>query len=602
MSSSSKNKITWDLKPLLSSETKEKIDGTLKKAADENTKFIKRWKKRKDYTKDPKILKKALDEYEHLSANYGILGGIGYYFSLKLSLSQDDPKIKARVNKLSSRYDKMWNELAFFTHRISKIPQKNQKTLLNSPHLKEYKHFIERLFNEAIYLLSEKEEKIVTLKAKVSHGNWTKMLSEFLSKEEEEVVNKKGKLEKKSFTEIRDLWSNKNKKIRDSASKAFNSILLKHSDVAEHELNSVLENKKNDDELRKISRPDTTRHLSDDIDAEVVDTLLDCVVSDFNTPNKYYELKAKLFGVNKLEYHERNVEYGSIEENCEYDKAVEIVSKVFGNLDKEFLDVFVSLSSGGYIDVFPKKSKLMGAFCSHNLKTHPTYILLNHTNMLTNVGTLAHEMGHAINNELMKKNQNALNFGSPISIAEVASTFFEDLILEELGKQADKEIRLSILMQQMDGIVSAVYRQVGCYKFEQELHETFRKVGYLPKKDIGKLFKKHMSAYMGSFMKQSPGSENWWVYWSHIRNFFYNYSYASGLLISKALQGKVKKNPKFIKEIKWLLAVGGSMSPKNTLKQIGIDIASKEIWNEGLAEAHNVLDQAWNLAKELKKI
>ena len=96
-------------------------------------------------------------------------------------------------------------------------------------------------------------------------------------------------------------------------------------------------------------------------------------------------------------------------------------------------------------------------------------------------------------------------------------------------------------MQKLNDDISTIMRQVSCYMFEQELHNNFRKQGYLSKEEIGILFQKHMSNYMGEFVEQSSGSENWWVYWSHIRNFFYVYSYSSGLLISKSLQNSVKK-------------------------------------------------------------
>ncbi len=103
-------------------------------------------------------------------------------------------------------------------------------------------------------------------------------------------------------------------------------------------------------------------------------------------------------------------------------------------------------------------------------------------------------------------------------------------MLDEILHAADDELRLAIMMQKLNDDVSSIFRQVACYRFEQELHKDFRAKGYLSKEEIGKLFQKHMAAYMGNAVLQSEGSENWWVYWNHIRYFFYVYSYASGLL------------------------------------------------------------------------
>ena len=111
-----------------------------------------------------------------------------------------------------------------------------------------------------------------------------------------------------------------------------------------------------------------------------------------------------------------------------------------------------------------------------------------------------------------------------------------------------------------------------------------------------------MAAYMGKAVEQSVGSENWWVYWNHIRYFFYVYSYASGLLISKSLQNSVKRNPAFIAEVKEFLSTGLSESPKCIFSRLGIDISDKLFWDKGLDEIEKLLDDTEHLAKRLGKI
>ncbi|MFH1188529.1 MAG: M3 family metallopeptidase [bacterium] len=229
-------------------------------------------------------------------------------------------------------------------------------------------------------------------------------------------------------------------------------------------------------------------------------------------------------------------------------------------------------------------------------------MLLNYTNKLTDVITMAHELGHGVNFELIKEKQNALNFGISIFTTEVASILMENLVLENIITTADDELRLSMMMNKLNRDVSIVFRQIACYNFEQELHHDFREKGYLSKKDIGILFQKHMAAYMGDFVNQSSGSENWWIYWSHIRKFFYVYSYASSSLIAKFLHNTLKNNPSFIEEIKHFLSAGLSDSPKNIFKQLGIDITDKNFWNNGLYEIEKSLKETEILAKKLGKI
>jgi len=221
---------------------------------------------------------------------------------------------------------------------------------------------------------------------------------------------------------------------------------------------------------------------------------------------------------------------------------------------------------------------------------------------LKDVETLAHELGHGINDELMKEKQNSINFGTPLSTAEVASTFVEDFVMDELMREADDETRLALMVTKLDSDISSIMRQIACYKFEQDLHKEFREKGHLSKDDIGKIFMKNMKDYMGDAVEQSPGSQNWWVYWSHIRSFFYVYSYSSGLLISKSLQASVKKDKKFIEKVKEFLSSGLSASPKDIFKKTGIDITDKGFWNNGLDEVESLLGETEKLAKKLGKI
>ena len=442
----------------------------------------------------------------------------------------------------------------------------------------------------------------MNLKSTSSYSNWVKMTSEFLSKEEREVLCEDGKTRKKNFSELLGMLDSTKKKVRDSAAAAFNDILLKNSDVAENELNSVLQDKKANDMIRNMPRPDLGRHLGDDIETEIVDELVRTISKRFGISRRYYALKAKLLGVKKLKYHERNVPYGKAEKKRDYGEASELVSNVLNGLDSEFGRIFSDFSRNGQIDAFPKKGKESGAFCVHWTKMSPTYILLNHSDSLHDVLTLAHELGHGINNELAKKNQNSFNYSPPTSTAEVASTFMEDFVLRELEQEADDELRLALMMMKLNGDVSTIFRQIAGYMFEMELHEEFRKKGYLSKKEIGALFLKHMDGYMGDAVEKSAGSENWWVYWSHIRSYFYNYSYASGLLISKFMQMETRKDPKFILKVKEFLSAGSHDSPRNIFMKMGVDISKREFWNEGLDEVEALLHETEKLAKKLGRI
>ena len=596
------SKISWDLSPLFKSVNDPRIENSKKKAEEATKKFVKKWKDNKKYLSNPKILKQALDEYENYLRNFGAGYNAGYYFHLKTSLDQNDTILKAKENKITEFSKNLENQMQFFELNLSKVDKNIQKIFLNDKSLNPYRHFLEKLFNRGQYTLTEPEEKIMNLKSTPAHSNWIRMVSGFLTREEIKVLDEDKKLKTKTFSDLLGLMNSKDKKIRDKAAKAFNFIQKKYTDVAEHELNSILIDKKINDELRGFDRPDKSRHIGDDIETEVVDVLLETVSKHFDISKRYYKLKAKLLGVPKLKYHERNVEIGKVDKKYKFEESVQILTKVFSNLDPEFADIFKGFVGEGRIDVYPKKSKYSGAFCTYGLITQPTYSLLNWTDKLNDVLTFAHEMGHGINFELVRKSENSINFGTTVTTAEISSTFMEDFVLEELRNDADDEQKLTFSMMKLNDDISTIFRQVALYNFEFELHKKVRDTGYLSKDEIGNIFSKHMASFMGPFVEQSKGSENWWVYWSHIRMFFYVYSYAMGLLISKYLQSKIKEDPKFINEVKKFLSTGLSESPKQTFSKLGINITKIDFWERGIAEVESLLTETENLAKKLGKV
>lgn len=592
-----KYKENWNLEVLKKPKSFKNLSEECENAA---KKFIKKWSKNAKYLVDAKTLKVALDEYNTFLTDYGYYEAEWLYYYLSQHLDQNDPKIKANYNKVYKKYLELYNSMHFFPLSITKINSKLQKEFLKDKNLSEYKHWLERSFREGAHTLSEKEEKIMNLKGKVSHSNWTKMLSGLMTKEEREVLDEEGKKAIKNFSEIIDLISDKNKKVRDKAASVLNQIFSDHLDVAEHEFNSILEDKQVNDSIRGFSRPDESRFISDDIDSESVDLLVKTVTKRFDIAKEFYKLKAKALGQKKLEYHERNVEVGKITKKFELEEGYKIVGETFENLDEDFAAVFYDLFHNGRVDAFTKKGKTSGAFAMTISSTLPSFTLLNYTKSLNDLLTMAHEFGHIINFELSKK-QIELNFDFPMCTAETASTFCEDFVLDRMLEEVTDEERFAIQMMKLNSDISTVFRQIAFYNFETEIHAEFRKQGYLSKEEIGRIFRKHMESYMGDYVEQNDGSENWWIYVSHFRSFFYVYSYAFGLLVSKSMQAKVKEDRSFMNNVKEFYSAGNSKSPKEILTDVGIDITKSKTWNKGIDEIEALLEDTKKLFNRIGK-
>ena len=578
----------WNLKLLYNDINDKDIQRDIDESKKNVKLFVKKWKNNNEYLKNPKTLSIALKEYEELIQEYGICTKPSYYLFLAREIDQGNPILKSKENLLHSTCLELENCIQFFLLNISKIPKQKQKLFLESEDLKIYKHFLLSSFNQAKYLLTDKEEKIFNLESKTSYANWVNMLSELLQKQSIKILNEKGIKKEVSYSEISKYLDSSKKEVRDYTAEQFYKVNNRYAQIAEYEINSILENKKISDEYRKIQRVDLPRLLSDDMEPNTVDTLRSVVTDSFDISQRFYKLKAKLLKQDSLAYYERNVKVDDIKQEFSFEKSINIVKEVFKKLDKEFLDIMQMYESQGQYDAYPKRGKEGGAFCVGVGSKYPTYILLNHNDKLQDVLTIAHESGHGIHTEY-SNNQNPLNQGYSTACAEVASTFFENFVLENISENLSEKEKDLLLFKSLEEDVSTIFRQIACYNFELELHKQFRDKGFLSKDDISKIFTQEMSKYLGESVLKDKHMQLGWIYWSHIRSFFYTYSYASGLLISKYLQNLVKEDTQNIKYVKEFFKAGDSKSPKEIFLDMGMDISKKEFWEIGLKEVEEKL-------------
>lgn len=581
---------TWNLNWLFSADNDPRIEAVRTEFQQVTAAFASKWEPRSDYLEDVKVLKQALDEFEHWVANFAEPLDF-YYFWLRSKQNSDDAIIKAGLGKSEQIYQDAVKDIQFFDLRLAKISPAKQTEFLQAPELKDYQHFLRKLFESAKHQLGEEAEQVMMMKSASAHQSWVKLTSEFINQEQAELADETGEKQQRSFSQILSMTSDTNKQVRDAAAVEVHAVQAKYVATATAEINAILANKFVDDKLRKYNRPDAARHFHDDIDSTVVDAMLKVVEDNYEIAHRYYRLKAKVLGQEKLAYHERNVPYGNLDMKYDWETSNTLLMSVLTDLDAEFAEIYARFVKDGLLDVYPRIGKSGGAFCAYATKSLPVYVLLNHTDKLNDVLTLAHEMGHAINDEFMRKAQNALNFGTPMSTAEVASTYIEDFVLSKLLETASPTEKLAILIQKLNDDISTIIRQVACYRFEQDLHAKYREQGYVSSSEIGELFTKHMAAYMGDAVEQSPGSENWWVYWSHIRSFFYVYSYASGLLISKSMQAQTRANPEFIHKVKEFLSAGSSQAPHELFLNMEIDISKPDFWQKGMQEVADLLTE-----------
>ncbi len=580
-------KTTWDLSLFYKNEKDPKIERDIKAAEKAISDFEKRYRN-KDFISTPKKLLQALNDDQELTHIVSTVKS-PLYFHYRSDLNSDDSVAQAMSTKISNRLTNSLNKLVFFSIAISKIPPKDQKKFLQDKSLEPYRYMLKTTFENAKYVLTEKEEQLVGLLSDTSYEMWVDGQDKLLS---QQIIDFKG--EKIPVSKAVSILPDLGKKDRMDLNAKIFETYKSVSHFAEAEINAVYNFKKVMDERRGFKNPYDATFLSYQNDEKTILLLIDVVTRGFKISKRFYKLHAKLLKEKKLSISDRNVKIGEIKKKFDFETAVSIVGDVFAKVGPQYKKIFDKILDG-QTDVYPKQGKTGGAYCSGTYNS-PTFVLLNHTDDLRSLETLAHEMGHAVHTEL-SKSQPAWYQSYSTSTAEVASTFFEQVTLSEIEKQLTDDEKVILLHNQLMGDVSTIFRQIACFNFELELHNRIRAEGQLSKNEMAKLLRKHLESYLGDAFELKDDDGYSFVAWSHIRRFFYVYSYAYGQLISRALFENWKKDKTYADKIEQFLSLGGSMSPEDIFKKVGINVKDPKFFESGLKSIEKDIERLEKLTK-----
>lgn len=567
-------KTEWNFKLFYKSDTDTQIEKDVIIAEKAASTFEKKWKKNTKVITDTNVLKKSLIDYEAL-IGMNEFSKPYLYFYLRQDSNSNNQKATSELSRLQARLTTAGNKTVFYTLELGKISKTFQREILSDVSFKKYHYFLELIWKSAKYDLSEAEEKILNLMYEPASGMWSRGFDKVLS-------NQKVQYKDKSLpiAEAIALVAELDTQDRIELQMNINKVLISVSDFAESEINAVYTKKKIEDELRGYKNPYDAALLRYQNDEKTVMNLVNTVTNNFKIAHKFYALKAKILGLKKLDYAARSVSIGKIEREFDFAKGCEILLSSFEKVDPKYKDMLESYLINGQMDVFPKVGKTGGAYCCGSLKV-PTFVLHNYTNSYKSINTFAHEMGHAFHTEL-SKTQDPLYEDYTTSVAETASTLFENFAFDELFETLTEDEKIIALHDKINSSISTIFRQIACFNFEKDLHALVRSKGFVSKEEIAQLMNKHMKSYLGPVFDLTTEDGYYFVNWSHIRRFFYVYSYAYGELISTALYAEYKKDKKFMTKIEQFLSAGGSKSPYRIFKDIGIDTTKPDFFLNGL--------------------
>lgn len=575
-----KTKETWDLARFFyTSPTDPAIEKDLQKTERAIKAFAKKYQDGA-WTKDKESIVSALMDYlklQHLPGSKSV-----YYLSYRTVLDAEDQVAEKLLNRIEERLTKLGNELLFFELALAKLPKHLQKALLSDEKLTGYHHYFDMIFEAAKHQLTEPEERILSLKSSTSHGLWIAGTEKIQNKK---TITWKGKemplngalmeVEHLPRAERHRMWSK------------IVPVVKEIAEVAENELVALVINKKINDELRGYEKPYSATTQAYESTDETLERLVSVIeTKGYDLSNRFFKLKKKLLG-KKMDYIDRNEPIGKAPK-ITYKTAVEIVRDVYYGFDPYYGEIFDEMLQNGQIDVWPKKGKGSGAFCSSGID-QPTFVLLNQNDSIDSLRTIAHEMGHAVHAYRSKK-QPAHYEGHSILTAETASTFFESLVSEHLIDQATGKDKLIFLHNSIADRLMTLVMCISRFKAELEIHQTIRHEGGMSWPEMADCLAKHLGDYVGPAIKTTQEDGMSVFTKTHYRRNFYQYSYSFGEIGSSILRKRYHEDNSYAKEVDRFLCLGESDTVENIFAAVDIDMTKDETFLEGLQIVEDDID------------
>jgi oligoendopeptidase F len=587
--------VAWDLEPLVHGEGAQGVERLLDEA-DERAARIAGERAGRVAEIDGASLADVMSE---LQAIHELVGRAGNYASLRFAVDTVDPVNGALVARVQERATSIETKLLFFDLEWAALDDARADELLAADGLETSRHYLRTLRRYRPHLLTEPEEKIAAEKSQTGRDAWTRLFSELTSAIRVELPDEPEPV----MTEVAlSRLMSPDREVRAAAATAVTAALAPGLRTRAYVFNTLLQDKAVEDRLRKYPSWLASRNLANEASDESVQALVDAVKANYDLPRRWYRLKARLLGLDRLADYDRMAAVGGEEVQVGWEEATELVLSSFTDFSPKLGDAAQEFFDGRYIDAPVREGKRGGAFCAYTVPSAHPYLMLNYTSRRRDVLTLAHELGHGLHAALARP-RGPLEQHTPLTLAETASVFGETLVFRRLLDAAQTPAsRLSLLAENIEGSIATVFRQTAMNQFEAAVHTARRDEGELSVDRIGDLWEASQSELLGDAVEITEGYRSWWSYVPHfIGTPGYVYAYAYGQLLALSVYGRyLDEGEAFVPRYLELLAAGGSRSPEELARIAGLDLADPEFWNNGLTLVRGQLDEAERAAATME--
>jgi oligoendopeptidase F len=587
----------WDLQPLVDGGGADGVLALMDEAQEVADRFAARYRG-KVAELDAPGLAAALHELEELSDK---VGRAGSYAGLDFATDTQDPARGALMQQTQERGAAIQTALLFFDLEWNELPDEQAERLIVSDELAFCRHYLRTLRRYRPHQLSEPEERVLTETDVTGRAAFKRLFTEQVGGMTVELPGSDTPVQ---LMEALSVLQGPDRELRRAAAEGITAALEPGLRTRAFIFNTLLADKSTKDRLRSYPHWLASRNLANEASDESVQALIDAVQSRYELARRWYRLKAKLLGIDKLAYYDRAAPVAESEQSVSYEDARQLVLDCYRGFSPEMATAAGEFFSGSYIDAPPAPGKRGGAFCAYTVPSAHPYVLLNHTGRIGDALTMAHELGHGVHAALARP-RGVFEFTTPLTVAETASIVGETIVLERLLTQApDASARLSLLAESLDGAVAAVFRQVAMNRFEHRVHSERRKTGELPVDGVNAAWLGTQADFLGDSVEPSEDYGTWWSYVPHfIDTPGYVYAYAYGHLLALSVYRRYEEQgDAFVPSYLDLLKAGGSMPPEELGKLVGVDLTDPGFWSSGLDLIERQLEAAEQAAAEANRI
>jgi oligoendopeptidase F len=518
-----------------------------------------------------------------------VLGRVMSFAQLLFSADSSDATAGQFYQVMMERCTAISASTLFFRLELNQLDDQLLEAKLTDPAFGHWRPYLRDLRVWRAHQLSDELERFVHERDVSGRAAWSRLFDETITGMRVPLGG-----EQLSVNAALNKLSDPDRTVRETAALAVGQAFTEREKLFSLITNTLAKDKEILDTWRNFPRPATERNLSNVVEDEVVDALVSAVVADFpRLSNRYYVLKAKWLGLEKLQHWDRNAPLpGDDDRKIGWAEAEACVLTAYGNFDPDLGKIGQDFFSKQWIDAALRDGKSGGAFAHPTVPSVHPYILMNFHGRTRDVMTLAHELGHGVH-QVLAGGQGHLMSGTPLTLAETASVFGEMLTFRSLlDNETDPARRRLMLAGKVEDMLNTVVRQIAFYRFESLLHDERRKGELLPEK-IGELWLQVQRESLGPVFEFTPEYAVYWAYIPHfIHSPFYVYAYAFGDCLVNALYSVFQSgHPDFQEKYKAMLCAGGTKLHRDLLAPFGLDASDPAFWRRGLDVISGFIDE-----------